>query len=97
MVKQIEKLRPELKLVVLHQGEILEQRAVKLKKAGRDHGVSSQIAEHSDGRRHKLARIDVCVMIAFTDRVIVTPWNQADAKIVPVSDRIALSGPVFLN
>src|SRR5207244_9098608 len=49
MVEQIEKLCPELELVVLRQGEILEQRAVKIKKTGRDHGVSSQIAENADG------------------------------------------------
>src|SRR6266568_5276553 len=97
MVKQIEKLRPELELVVLHQGEILEQRAVKLIKAGRDHGVSSQIAEHADGRQHKLARIDICVRITWMDRVIVTTWNQAGSKIVSVSDRIHLSSPVFFN
>src|SRR5438876_3653541 len=97
MVKQIEKLRPELELVVLHQGEILEQRAVKLKKARRDHGVSSQIAEHADGRQHELARIDICVRIAWMDRVIVAARNQAGAKIVAVSDRIHLSSPVFFN
>src|SRR5882762_1277760 len=97
MVEQIKKLRPELELVVLRQGEVLEQRAVKIKKAGRDDGVSSQIAEHADGRQHKLARIDICVRIAFTDRVIVTARNQAGAKIVPVSDRIHLSTPEFFN
>src|SRR5207249_4130404 len=97
MVKQIKKLRPELELVILYQGEILEQRAVELKKAGRDHGVSSQIAEHADGRQYKLAGIDICVRIAWMDRVIVTTRNQAGAKIVPVSDRIHLSRPVFFN
>src|SRR5262245_59337389 len=97
MVKQIEKLRPELELVVLYQGEILEQRTVKLKKAGRDHGVSAEMAEHADGRQHELARIDICVRIAFMDRVILTPRNQAGAKIVPVSDRIHLSRPVLCN
>src|SRR5205809_5754716 len=94
MVKQIEKLRPELELVVLHQGEILEQRAVKLIKAGRDHGVSSQIAEHADGRHHKLARIQICTRIAWMDGAVVMTRKRAGSQNVPVSYFIHLRRPV---
>src|SRR5262245_9999423 len=97
MIQQIEKFRSELDLVVLRHRESLEQRAVELKKAGGDHRVSSEIAEHAYGRQHKLACIDICVRIALADRVIVTTWNQTGAKIVPVPDRVHLSSPVFFN
>ena len=83
--------------MILRDGEILEYGTSKIDKAGRDQGVSSQIAEHADRREHKLARVDICVRIAFAGRVIVTPRNQAWSKIVPVADRIHLSRAVFFN
>ncbi len=83
--------------MVFRQCEVLEQRAVKSEQTRRDQGVSTKIAEHADGRQHKLGCIDIGVRIAFADRITVTTRNQARTKIVPVAERIHLRSPVFLD
>src|SRR5262249_19542631 len=97
MIEQVEKLGPELDLMVLRDREVLEQGSIEVKQAGRDQRISPQSAEHADRGQHELACIDVGVRIAFLDRITVTTGNQAGTQSVPVSDGIRLGRAVFFD